>query len=129
MPSLGLLKWFAIGGLVIGLLTLGLFYQGQGAKLATMETRAVVAEASAKAFKAAMERERELALETAEARAAERQQVIVIRDAAGTAKQGIANAPGASDAFHFSDAAHGFMRDEPEGDRPAGEAAPGMGGG
>lgn len=112
MPSLAVLKWFAIGGLVIALLIAMNIAGSRKAALDKVTGERDTAVATSKAWEEAHGKQVELAGKTAEARAKERQDIVVIRDAAGTAKEGISNAPGASDPFRYSDSAYRFMRND-----------------
>ena len=120
--------WFALAGALFATK----HFMDKAADLkaanALIEQRAESAEKLAGVWESHAKTVADLAEKTAQARAAERQAIMIIRDAAGTAKGEIANAPGADDRFVYSDPAYRFMRGQSAPD-PAGaaEAAPGVG--
>ena len=93
----------------------------QSSQIASLKIDLKGARESAAAWEQAHKLQIDLAEKTAAARADETRQLLSIRDAAGTAKEGIANAPGASDRFRYSDSAYRFMQRQPQ---DAGPSAP-----
>lgn len=123
-------KWLAMGALALALAFSWNLAQDRGAQLATRTVERDAAVKRAQEWAGAYARQEVLAAETAEARAAETNSLINLARAAGSAKQGIAHAPGADDRFRYSDAAYGFLRNaEPEAaGSPAAGAAPAVDG-
>lgn len=129
MPSLAAFKWIAIAGLVLALAFTVNLAQSRGVKLAGVTAERDAAIKRADEWKTTYDDARSKEQATAAARALETQQLITLARDAGNAKEGIANAPGATDRFRYSDAAYGFLRARPtEAARPAAEADPGMDG-
>lgn len=110
-------NWMPV--LLIGLAAGVLYYRDESAeRLAERDAArkdAATATANAKAWHEAHDLQVKLATETALARAAEQATIITIRDAAGTAKEEIAHAPGADDPYRYSGAAYCFMRPQSAG--------------
>lgn len=121
--------WFAMAAAILA----ANHYRDRGTELETERNTAIAerdtAKANADAWSAAHDKLVELSRETAQARAAETQTITVIRDAAGTAREEIHNAPGADDRFDYSDPAYRFMRARPEADGDSSAPASDVGGG
>lgn len=106
-------KWAAIaclGVILAATIVIALLMAGD---LKTRTAERDAATKSAAAWQQTYQESQRLALATEQAHAAEHQAVTIIREAATTAKQGIAHAPGADTSFDFSDAAYGFLRPAP----------------
>lgn len=119
---------FAIGGaaLVIAALCGVVALQHADAKAAAVElasTKANLADVTKNRddWKADFEKAQDLEQQTAQAHATETATLLKVQQSLATTKQGIVNAPGASDSFTFSDAAYGFLR--PPVGKPAASAA------
>lgn len=129
MRSLLALAWRFRSLIIIAALALALaaavnVARDRGADLKAAKTDLAAAASRANEWKVAYDAGVVLARQSAIAHAAEQAALINLARAAGTAKQGIANAPGAADRYRYSDAAYGFMRSRPaEAARDA--AAPG----
>ena len=117
--------WFALAAALLAARHMGVQSAERAEALRIATNERDVAVASAQAWEKHAADSLRLAEATATARAEERADLLSIARALGSTKEGIANAPGASDAFRYSDAVYGFMRARPaEGKQPAGEAAP-----
>lgn len=126
MPSLATFKLIAIAALVAAL---AFFYHQsstRGLKLDAVTIERDAALQSAADWKKASEVQVELAAESAKARSAETKSLLDIARAAGSTKEGIANAPGADAPFRYSDSAYRFMRARPEAGVEPAKADPGV---
>lgn len=116
--------WFALAAALLFARHVGAQAEATKRDLAEASRARAVAEANAEAWKGYAAKAQELQEATLAARAQEQAALLSIAKALGATKQGIANAPGASDTFHYSDALYGWMRQRPEADRSAPEQAP-----
>ena len=115
--------WFALVAALLVARHMGVqsAEHAEALRIATNERDTAVA--TAKAWEKHAADSLRLAEATATARAEERADLLSIARALGSTKHGIANAPGASDAFRYSDSVYGFMRQRaPE--QPSAQAAP-----